>query len=110
MNQKKQPIYQEAEKIADLIAQKYQPEKIILFGSIAEGKITSDSDIDLLVVKKTNKKRAFRIMEVFRAVRDLRRNFALDPIVYTPEELENRLTIGDYFVNEALKNGEVLYG
>lgn len=38
--------------VASLISSKFKPKKIILFGSCAKGKITKDSDIDLLVIKK----------------------------------------------------------
>jgi predicted nucleotidyltransferase len=40
------------EKVVSLIAKKFAPEKIILFGSCAKGKITQNSDIDILVIKK----------------------------------------------------------
>ncbi len=110
MKNKKSAIYQEAEKIAEIIGNKYKPEKIILFGSIVDGKVNSNSDIDLLVIKETPKKRAFRTQDIFKAVRNIDRQYALDPIVYTPEELEKRSAMGDYFVDEVLKKGRVLYG
>ena len=37
------------------IVEKYQPESIILYGSYAQGSQNSDSDIDLLIIKKTKK-------------------------------------------------------
>ena len=42
--------------IAEKIRKNYDPEKIILFGSFAYGKATRDSDIDMLIVKRTRKK------------------------------------------------------
>ena len=39
--------------VAQLIAQKFDPEQIILFGSHARGNAGSHSDIDLLVVLKS---------------------------------------------------------
>ena len=45
--------------------------KNILFGSLARGSENNDSDIDLLIVKNSVKKRPFRTREIFEAVRDL---------------------------------------
>jgi len=46
--------------IADKIATKYKPEKIILFGSFALDNPTEDSDVDLFIVKRSKKKRIGR--------------------------------------------------
>jgi predicted nucleotidyltransferase len=43
-------------QIVDKIIREYQPKKIILFGSYAYGEPNEDSDIDLLIVKNTDKK------------------------------------------------------
>ena len=43
-------------EIADTIIRQYQPKKVILFGSHAYGEATADSDIDLLIVKDTDKR------------------------------------------------------
>lgn len=99
----------EAKLIVSRIALKYKPDKIILFGSMARGTETSGSDIDLFIIKKTMKKRPFRVKEVFESLRGMSRNYALDAIVYTPSEIENRLKIGDYFVTEVISQGKVMY-
>lgn len=107
--QKKQEFKKEIESITQQLIAKYRPEKIILFGSIARGEETENSDIDLLFVKESNKKRPFRIKEVFTALRGLRRDYALDPIVYTAQELEKRKALGDYFIRRVLAEGKILY-
>lgn len=38
------------QKMVDRIVERFQPEKVVLFGSCARGQITRDSDVDLLVV------------------------------------------------------------
>ena len=101
---------QEAELLAKKISETYKPEKIILFGSVAIGKEKQDSDIDLLIIKKSKKKRYYRIKEVFETLRGIKRNYPLDPIVYTPNEIRKRISLGDYFVKRILKEGKVLYG
>jgi predicted nucleotidyltransferase len=88
----------------------YAPEKIILFGSYAYGQPDEESDIDLLIVKDTDKRPIDRWMDVKRLVRDPNRVTSVMPIVYTPQELNDRLARGDFFIREVLERGEVLYG
>lgn len=95
--------------IVDLIKSEYAPEKIILYGSYAYGKPTRDSDIDLLIVKDTDKGRVDRFVEVSRLVYQPGRRVSVSPLIYTPKELEERLSLGDDFVEEVLNKGEVLY-
>lgn len=101
---------EEAKIVVSKIVEGYKPEKIILFGSVARGETANDSDIDLLIIKKTDKKRPFRVKDVFAAIRGIDRRYALDPIVYTPEELKKRTSLGDYFIQKVLSEGKVLYG
>lgn len=106
---RKKEMNRELQKITAVLKEKYKPERIILFGSIARGEERVGSDIDLLLVKKNQEKRAFRAKNVFMALRNLKRNYPLDPIIYTPEELEKRLALGDYFIRRVLAEGKILY-
>lgn len=99
----------EINSIVSMIRDNYNPQKIILFGSNASGTAKKNSDIDLFIVKNDTKKRAFRSRDVFKSVRGLNRSRPLDVIVYTPKELSERLKLGDYFVNEVMNKGRVLY-
>lgn len=96
-------------EIVDKIKTEYEPDKIILYGSYAYGKPTEDSDIDLFIVKDTDKRRVDRFVEVKTLIYDPTRRIPISPMVYTPEEVEKRLAIGDQFVEEVLTKGEVLY-
>jgi predicted nucleotidyltransferase len=90
------------------IIEKYKPEKIILFGSAVNGKLGSDSDVDLLIIKKdTPLYGADRIRELSRIIN---RNIPVDFLVYRPEEFQKRLEMGDPFLKAVLKEGKVLYG
>lgn len=102
-------VLQETKILVERIVSFCKPEKVILFGSLARGQIKKDSDIDLLIIKDSVKKRVFRVKEIFEALRGLKRDFPLDPIVYTPKELKHRLMLGDYFIKRVLKEGKVLY-
>lgn len=81
------------------------PQKIILFGSLAKGNFTLDSDVDLLVIKETKKKLADRYSEARLA---LSVDYPFDIFVLTEEELKNKVT-KSFFFREIVQNGEVLY-
>ena len=93
----------------DKIVAEYAPEKIILYGSYAYGKPTADSDIDLFIIKETNKRRVDRFVEVSRMIYRPGLRIPIEPMVYTPKEVDDRLAMGDDFVAEVLEKGEVLY-
>lgn len=86
---------------------KYKPEKVILFGSYAWGKPKKDSDIDLLVVKNTRQKPYKRIPEVRRYLYGI--NYPFDILVLTPGEVAKRLKMKDFFIEEIMNKGKVLY-
>lgn len=94
------------ERAAEQIKTTYEPEKIILFGSAARGELREDSDIDLLIIKKTSKGKLDRMSEVLELLDPLN---PVEPHVYTPEEIQERLRLGDPFIQEILKQGKVLY-
>jgi predicted nucleotidyltransferase len=87
----------------------YSPEKIILYGSYAYGEPTSDSDIDLLIIKDTAKRHVDRFVEVKKIIYQPGRSIPVSPLIYTPKEIEDRLKMGDDFVAEILARGRVLY-
>ncbi|MCK5172964.1 MAG: nucleotidyltransferase domain-containing protein, partial [Planctomycetes bacterium] len=41
-------------EIADRIVEKFKPQKIILFGSYANGTPTDESDLDLMIIKDSD--------------------------------------------------------
>ena len=96
-------------RIAQTLATHYQPERVILFGSRAEGVARRDSDIDLLIVKATSQPFYKRLAEVRRLVAEVRRGYAFEPIVLTPTEIRKRLAIGDQFLKHIIDHGQVLY-
>jgi len=97
-------------KMVDKIIIAYEPKKIILFGSYAYGKPEEDSDIDLLIIKNTNKRPIDRWIEIKKILRDTSQNLPVSPLVYTEKEIEERKAIKDFFIEEILERGEILYG
>ncbi|MBI5299390.1 MAG: nucleotidyltransferase domain-containing protein [Deltaproteobacteria bacterium] len=94
------------EKAVEQIKTNYQPQKIILFGSAASGELKEGSDIDLLIIKKTQKRKLDRVDEVLDFL-DVANPVELH--IYTPKELEKRLAMEDPFIQQILKEGKILY-
>ena len=92
--------------VAKQIADKFQPDKIILFGSYGYGKPRPESDMDLLVVMDTSLR---SIEQAGRIARDIDYHFGLDLLVRTPQQLAERLEMGDFFLREITERGQVLY-
>ena len=97
----------ELQNILDQLIRLYKPGKVILFGSLSEGQINEGTDIDLFIVKSDIPELGVdRIRELDSLIKY---NLATDFIVYKPQELEQRLKLGDPFVKNILKEGKVLY-
>lgn len=94
------------QNVADKIAKRFKPKKIILFGSYAYGQPRQDSDVDLMVVTETD--------DILATGREIDgsifpRPFPIDILVYRPDRLEHREKLGDSFAREVLTRGKVLY-
>jgi uncharacterized protein len=83
------------------------PTKIILFGSQAYGTPNNDSDIDLLVIKKTVGSKIKEANEARRALKGLR--MPIDAIVVSEEEFDFYKNCPNTIYAEADKKGVVLY-
>lgn len=91
--------------IADRLRKSYDAKRILVYGSVARGEQTENSDIDLLVIAPTKERFYERMGSVQALVRDLGHGLPLAPIVLTPEELATRLDRGDQFVEEMVRSG-----
>lgn len=89
------------------IIEALNPQKIILFGSHAYGEPTPDSDVDILIVMESQDRPTERAVQVSRLLRP--RPFPIDILVRTPEEIRQRLKIGDHFIREIISRGKILY-
>jgi predicted nucleotidyltransferase len=97
----------ELERIVRTLVEHYDPERIILYGSFARGDIHEWSDLDLCVVKRTDKRFIERLEEV--GLLTLPR-VGTEILVYTPEEVVAAQKQGNYFiVGEILAKGKTLY-
>ena len=105
----KDEIQEIISEIVEKLKSEYEPQKIILFGSYAYGNPREDSDLDLLILKETDKRRVDRFVRVKRIIYNPTRKIPISPLVLTPEELTYRLRIGDDFIKEITRKGIVLY-
>jgi predicted nucleotidyltransferase len=75
------------QQIASRIVEKFDPLRIILFGSYARHNATIDSDIDLFIEMDTDKRPPERSIEISRLFG--LRDWAMDIFVYTPDEVKD---------------------
>lgn len=90
---------------ARAVAERFRPDKIILFGSHAYGAPHADSDVDLLVVMPARDQhdQSVRIRWALPAP------FPMDLLVRTPQNIRRRLGEGDSFLRDVLSRGKILY-
>jgi len=95
-------------KVECILAQlaEYKPEKIILFGSYAYGEPAEDSDVDIVLIKKTTAPFHERQKKVRLLLKTLT---PVDVFVFTPEEFE-RAKKDNPLVKEIAELGKVVYG
>jgi len=96
----------EIQAIADRIAARFNPHKIILFGSQARGDWHPHSDVDLLVIIDDNDQGADPAVEIALAIPH---RFPIDILVRSPQKLTERLQMGDSFLRDIMDNGVILY-
>jgi predicted nucleotidyltransferase len=93
-------------ELLPVLIEEYDPEQVILFGSMARGDVEEWSDLDLLIVKETAEPfldRSARVALLCRAM------VGVDYLVYTPAELADMIARGNPFILGALQEGRVLY-
>lgn len=91
------------------IVSEFHPDKIVLFGSYAYGHPRPGSDIDLLIVMPFEgspfRQAALILGHVVKSVGVV----PLDLLVRTPEQVRERIEIGDTFIREIIDHGQVIY-
>jgi len=96
-------------EIKDKIVGMYHPEKIILFGSYANGTPTINSDLDILIVsdKERNLPRRKRGLDLLYELRKY--HFSKDIVIYTSKEIEEWENVRSAFITEIMNKGILLY-
>lgn len=92
-------------QFARRVAERFRPDKIILFGSYAYGTPHADSDVDILVIMPTTN----QLDQAVKIELACNPQFPLDIIVRTPHNMQWRLAEGESFLREITAKGKVLY-
>ncbi len=108
MNEERQAkLNQALERILLTLAAEYRPEKVILFGSMAQAAVGEWSDLDLVIIKDTSQPFLQRLKEVALLCRA---PVGVDFLVYTPGEFAQMIADRNPFIlEEVLRRGKVLY-
>lgn len=93
-------------EFADRIVREFHPDRIILFGSYADGTATEDSDVDLLVVMPFGGKNLTQSVQILVQADP---HFPADLLARRPDDTERRYRQGDPLIRAALDRGKVLY-
>lgn len=102
----KENIIDDIKKFANKVVTRFNPEKIILFGSHAAEDPSTDSDVDLLVIMNFEGRPYQKAFEIRKKIK---RSFPLDLLVRRPDDIANRLSQGDFFLKDIIQKGKILY-
>ncbi|PIU37348.1 nucleotidyltransferase domain-containing protein [Candidatus Roizmanbacteria bacterium CG07_land_8_20_14_0_80_34_15] len=98
-------------KLNNIISQirdKYKPEQIILFGSLARGEFNKDSDIDLLIIKDNvpscGLERRWQLRKLIK-----KEGVPVDFLVIKKDEYYKKLKLEDPFIKTIISEGKVVY-
>lgn len=94
-------------EIADKIVEAFRPRRIVVFGSRARGEAGPESDLDLMVEMESDKpprERARAVDALFA-----RRRWAMDLVVYTPEEVRRFKDMLGTLLYTIEREGKVIY-
>jgi uncharacterized protein len=94
------------QRFVDDVARRFRPAQVILFGSYAYGRPTEDSDVDLMVIMPLGDSGPSTASAIRLACP---REFPMDLIVRTREEVRRRIKMGDQFLREVTSKGIVLH-
>ncbi len=104
---RQQKLNRSLKQIVSALVKQYEPEKIILFGSLAQGKTGEWSDLDLVIIKDTPLPFTQRSKEVALLCPVW---VGVDYLVYTPDEFAEMIAEQNPFIlNEVLQKGKILY-
>jgi predicted nucleotidyltransferase len=99
-------LRKELARYVHLLTEHSDPERVIVFGSLATGQVHDWSDIDLVIVEQT-------ILPFFQRLHRVRRllqpQVGTDILVYTPDEFEQLSRERFFFRDEILSKGTIIY-
>lgn len=103
--QRRALLEQELARYVKILAEE-NPQKVIVFGSLATGNVKEWSDIDLLVINDTSLP---YLQRLFKLQALLQPKVGTDLIYYTPQEFEKLCKERAFVREEILEKGKVVY-
>ena len=99
-------LQRELKRWLPLLIDNLQPEKILLFGSMAGKRLSEWSDIDLVIIHHTNLPFYRRIKQALQLIHP---KVGVDLLIYTPDEFAKLSRERRFFRDEIIEGGKVLY-
>lgn len=99
-------LWRELERFIDIVVSELHPQQIVVFGSLARGTIQEWSDLDIVVVMKTDLPFFDRMRLIQRRVHS---EVAMDVLVYTPEEWAEVKETRPFVRDEIAAKGRIIY-
>jgi len=104
----KSPLSQQTlQDVTRRIVRVAKPSRLLLFGSAASGRMTKDSDLDILVVVQGPVHRRRMAQEIYRSLRGV--GVAVDVVIATEEDIQNYGRRTGTILEPALREGRVIY-
>jgi predicted nucleotidyltransferase len=100
--------FNEIENVARRIGEQTHAKAVVLFGSHARNQAGTHSDVDLLVIAESDLPRHKRSRQLHLLFKPY--PFAMDILVYTPEEVQAESQFEFSFISRVLREGKRLYG
>ncbi len=104
--ERQRALEKELRRIVTHVRNAGKAECVILFGSLASGKVHETSDLDVVVIQKSRQAFWGRVLKLRR---ELNPRTGLDLLVYTPEEFKTLLRERPFFRDEIVGKGRVVY-
>lgn len=103
------PVEEKINEYVGRIVRRLNPQKIIVFGSCANGEQTVNSDLDLLVITEipTGETKSSLRTKIRGWLED--RNFPIDLIIHTPEQFQEQKNSPGMIAETASREGKVYY-
>lgn len=96
----------ELQKIKQQIIDRYNPDKLLLFGSLAKNSTRHCSDIDLcVIIEEADKRKLLTDMYL-----NIESDMPFDILLYSPDEWEQCILDHTSFAHQINKEGVMLYG
>ena len=98
--------------LSDKIQTNVKPDKIILFGSYANGLQHEESDIDLFIIKDVKKEKVRDLkLSIKKAIRNIviKNKIDVDILLDSQKRINQRIRLGDLFLKEIIEKGKIIY-